>query len=186
MTSTHRSGAASRLAAMKHAREEREEAEEERSKRRSMRYSMRQSIRQSMRQRSVADAMRVDSVDEDEEQMGNEVDIERIAMRLDGFEMYAFLASLIAGFSFGCLNEFDALPAMQQRLPFYVSFPISLVFAFSLVASIFCGLYATCVFALCSLYSKTALAEQKDERSTCRSTASSPRLFSHRRRTTGV
>ena len=78
--------------------------------------------------------------------------------------MYAFLASRIAGFSFGCLNEFDQLPSLHQRVPWWVAFPISLTFALSLVASIFCGLYATCVFALCSLYSKTALAEQKDSR----------------------
>ena len=93
------------------------------------------------------------------------LDMERIAMRLDVFEMYAFLASLTAGFSFNCLNEFDALPEFEKRCPSrLLYYPVAFAFAFSLVASIFCGLYTTCVFALCSLYSKTALAEQNDER----------------------
>jgi hypothetical protein len=119
---------------------------------------------------SMVDMLRLDTDDSaiDKEaagEDGDDTDMERIAMRLDGFEMYAFLASLIAGFSFGCLNELtDALPTLNSRFPFAVSFPLSLLFSFSLIGSIFCGLYSTCVFALCSLYSKTALAERKDER----------------------
>ena len=93
--------------------------------------------------------------------------LERLAMRLDGFEMYAFLSSLIAGFSYGALSELGgAVSNAEENLPALLARPFSLLFALTLVASIFSGLYATCVFALCSLYSKTALAENKDSRMT--------------------
>ena len=144
---THRSGGAARVAILRRAASSTCDAKARRG--------------------SIIDAMRFDSeenVPSTATPEDDNVDIERIAMRLDGFEMYAFLASLVAGFSFGCLNEFDALPHLNKRLPWWMSYPLSVIFAFSLVASIFSGLYATCVFALCSLYSKTALAERKDAR----------------------
>lgn len=151
-TRTHRSAGASRIAALKRAGS-----------------SIIANLQQRGRHGSIA-SLRCDSDFDDAPELAKEeaLDIERIAMRLDGFEMYAFLASLIAGFSFGCLNEFDAMATLQSRFAWWVSFPITLVFACSLIASTFCGLYATCVFALCSLYSKTALAECKDARSMLR------------------
>lgn len=118
---------------------------------------------------SLMELTRIHSVDDallaDQAGIAAPIDMERIAMRLDGFEMYAFLASLTAGFSFNCLNEFDALPEFEKRCPSrMLYYPVAFAFSFSLVASIFCGLYTTCVFALCSLYAKTALAEQSDAR----------------------
>ena len=153
---THRSGGAARVAALKRA-------------------ASANSMPHRSHRPSLIDCIRTDSnsnlVDENGRAGGNaahtdheQVDIERIAMRLDGFEMYAFLASLVAGFSFGCLNDVDALPSLKERVPAFMCYTASLTFALSLVCSIFSGLYATCVFALCSLYSKTALAEAKDAR----------------------
>ncbi|KAL1512316.1 hypothetical protein AB1Y20_005578 [Prymnesium parvum] len=82
--------------------------------------------------------------------------LERCALRLDGFEMYAFVASMAAGFSFSGLDTLGGL----EHWPALLVLP----FAASVVVSIFSGLFATLVFCLCSLYSKTALAEGKDLR----------------------
>ena len=89
-------------------------------------------------------------------------ELDRVALRLDGFEMYSFLASLISGFSYGCLNDFDPRAGLREKLDERYCDALSLLFSLSMVFSIFSGLYATCIFALCSLYSKTALAEHKD------------------------
>ena len=92
-------------------------------------------------------------------------DLDRLAMRLDGFEMYAFLASLISGSAYGCLSEFEDMSFRSlQIFPPALAWLISFAFALSLTLSILSSLYATCIFALCSLYSKTALAEMKDDR----------------------
>ena len=91
-------------------------------------------------------------------------ELERVAMRLDGFEMYSFLASLISGFSYACLNDSDTRPVLREKLPIALAESIAVGYSFSMMLSIFTGLYATCVFAFCSLYSKTALAELKDSR----------------------
>lgn len=91
-------------------------------------------------------------------------ELDRVALRLDGFEMYSFLASLISGFSYGCLNDFDPRAGLREKLDERYCDALSLLFSLSMVFSIFSGLYATCIFALCSLYSKTALAEHKDGR----------------------
>ena len=91
-------------------------------------------------------------------------ELERVAMRLDGFEMYSFLASLISGFSYGCLNDSDTRPVLREKLPNALAETVAVAYSFSMMLSIFTGLYATCVFAFCSLYSKTALAELKDDR----------------------
>lgn len=129
-----------------------------------------QEVIQVQRMASVRQLVRMDSADDlvvaskREEENPPPLELDRVAMRLDGFEMYSFLASLISGFSYGCLAEFDANEAFKAKLPPPLCDLLSLCFVVTMMASIFCGLYSTCVFALCSLYSKTALAELKDGR----------------------
>ena len=121
-------------------------------------------------EKSTVDSIRMDSPARNDEQLAgstasasaanasndNELELDRVTLRLDGFEMYAFVASMTAGFSFSAL---DALSCVEHW-----PWPISLLFATSMVVSIFTGIFATLTFALCSLYAKTALAESKDER----------------------
>lgn len=100
-------------------------------------------------------------VTDDADAISSATELDRITLRLDGFEMYAFLTSLIAGFSFSCLDGLET--KLHTASPTFG--PLLMVaFSVSLVVSIFTGLYATVIFALCSLYSKTALAEGKDQR----------------------
>ena len=103
----------------------------------------------------------------------NELELDRVTLRLDGFEMYAFVASMTAGFSFSAL---DALSCVEHW-----PWPISLAFATSMVVSIFTGIFATLTFALCSLYAKTALAESKDERMVAFLKRTAPRITSRTR-----
>ena len=104
-----------------------------------------------------------DAADNQAPVVSDPVELDRVTLRLDGFEMYAFLTSLIAGFSFSCLDGLETW-AKTSTSPKFVSELLMVVFSLSLMISIFSGLYATVVFALCSLYSKTALAEGKDQR----------------------
>ena len=105
------------------------------------------------------DSLRLDSKHElsaKQKRKRAENSLERTSMRLDGFEMYAFVASLAAGFSFSGLDTLGSLEHWPEIL--------ILPFSASVVISIFSGLYSTLIFCLCSLYSKTALAEGKDLR----------------------
>lgn len=104
--------------------------------------------------RNSVSAMRLDSAAD--AMFEDELELDRATLRLDGFEMYAFVASMTAGFSFSAL---DALSGVEHW-----PWPIALTFAISMIVSIFTGIYATLTFALCSLYAKTALAEGKDDR----------------------
>ena len=121
-THTHKSGGASRLTALRRA-------------------GSQVFDNPAPKRRSLIETIRADSMELEKApastpaQHSAPLDIERIAMRLDGFEMYAFLASLIAGFSFGCLDEYNTMPSLGERFPLVVSYPISLAFSISLVAS---------------------------------------------------
>ena len=79
------------------------------------------------------------------------LELDRVALRLDGFEMYSFLASMIAGFTYGCLTEIDVLQELNQKLPSHIAACLAFAFSFNTMLSIQCGIYSTCVFALCSL-----------------------------------
>ncbi|KAJ8600207.1 hypothetical protein CTAYLR_002012 [Chrysophaeum taylorii] len=94
--------------------------------------------------------------DEDEEKE-DKLDIERVAFRLDGIEMYALVVSLTAGFGFSSLEmisdeEFE-----------HLGWPFTWIFVVTAPLTVLCGLYATIVFALCSMYAKTALGSNKDK-----------------------
>merc|ERR1719483_1369394 len=83
-------------------------------------------------------------------------DFERNILRIDGLEMYALVMATIAGFSF------SAMESVTREEVKRVGFFWRLAFGISTCLSFVLSLYSTVIFALSSLYAKTALGLHKD------------------------
>ena len=93
--------------------------------------------------------------------------LERAALRLDGLEIYAVVGALQAGTSVAMmqdLNGFEATPSAESASLTTVLATELIRFAFLIcgVAATLGGIYATVIFALCSMYGKTALGMHRD------------------------
>jgi hypothetical protein len=82
--------------------------------------------------------------------------INRISLRLDGFESYSVLGALVLGFA---LNNITAVSGDD-----FVGVPWLFTFLFVVICVItsFASMYTLMVFALCSLYGKTSLGIKND------------------------
>ena len=103
---------------------------------------------------------------------GDDHSLERAALRLDGLEIYAVVGALQAGTSVAMiqdLGEFEPTPAAESASLMTVSATELIHFAFLIfgVAATLGGIYATVIFALCSLYGKTALGMNRDRMYDC-------------------
>ena len=82
---------------------------------------------------------------------------DRIALRLDGLEMYALIMSLVTGYA---INAIELVRADQLAdLPP----PLRWAYTVSVPLTALSGLYAIIIFALCSMYAKTALGYHRDD-----------------------
>ena len=87
----------------------------------------------------------------------DDVTINRISLRLDGFESYSVLGALVLGFA---LNNLTAVTSEEfNGVPWLVTF----VFVVLSVITSFASMYTLMVFALCSLYGKTSLGIKNDQ-----------------------
>ena len=100
-----------------------------------------------------------------------EPQLERSALRLDGLEVYAVVGALQAGTSVAMMQEVGIAVAetvanstsSAEQVPVdYVQNVISICFLLCGTAAALGGIYATIIFALCSLYGKTALGMDRD------------------------
>ena len=94
--------------------------------------------------------------------------LERAALRLDGLEIYAVVGALQAGTSVAMMQDLGELtPSGDEGVSLMtVAFATELIrFAFLIcgTAATLGGIYATVIFALCSLYGKTALGMNRDK-----------------------
>jgi hypothetical protein len=82
--------------------------------------------------------------------------INRISLRLDGFESYSVLGALVLGFA---LNNISAVTGEDfEGVPWIITF----LFVVICVITSFASMYTLMVFALCSLYGKTSLGIKND------------------------
>ena len=94
-------------------------------------------------------------------------DLERSAIRLDGIEIYSVIGALQAGTSVGLMQEvgintlIDPLSAQVKEFDM-VWMCLSTIFLLCGTAATLGGIYSTVIFALCSLYGKTALGMNRD------------------------
>mmetsp|Transcript_27629 Transcript_27629/g.91410 ORF Transcript_27629/g.91410 Transcript_27629/m.91410 type:complete len:286 (+) Transcript_27629:89-946(+) len=82
---------------------------------------------------------------------------DRVALRLDGLEMYALIMSLVTG---DAINAIELVRADQLA---DLAPPLRWAYAASAPPTAPSGLYAIIIFALCSMYAKTALGYHRDE-----------------------
>ncbi|CAK0868659.1 unnamed protein product [Prorocentrum cordatum] len=82
--------------------------------------------------------------------------LQRTAMRLEGFESYSTLAALFTGFSMQLLSSAIMTDQVEGHSP--MTF---LVIMFSSIGTLL-ALYSTIVFALCCLYGKASLGLNND------------------------
>jgi len=82
--------------------------------------------------------------------------LERSILRIDGLEMYALVMATIAGFSF------SAMESVTREELNNVGFIWRLGFGVSVCTATLLSLYSTVIFALSSLYAKTALGMRRD------------------------
>ena len=93
--------------------------------------------------------------------------LERSAIRLDGIEIYSVIGALQAGTSVGLMQEVglntlvDPFSYQGQDIDLVWTI-LSTVFLISGTVATLGGIYSTVIFALCSLYGKTALGMDRD------------------------
>ena len=94
--------------------------------------------------------------------MADDQALERASLRLDGLEGYAIVGALQAGTSVAMMQAGSALSGSSSELVLSVDAVLSGGFLLCGTAASLGGIYATVMFALCSLYGKTALGMNRD------------------------
>jgi hypothetical protein len=92
----------------------------------------------------------------------NDQKLERASIRLDGLEVYAVVGALQAGTSVAMMQEIT-IGNGGEPLSMTLDNMLSGGFLLCGTAASLGGIYATIMFALCSLYGKTALGLNKDD-----------------------
>lgn len=87
--------------------------------------------------------------------------LERASLRLDGLEVYALVGALQAGTSVAMMQEVT-IGDNGEDLYFFDTI-LQAFFLLCGTAATLGGIYATIMFALCSLYGKTALGMNRDD-----------------------
>ena len=87
--------------------------------------------------------------------------LERASLRLDGLEVYALVGALQAGTSVAMMQEVTIGGNGEDG--YYFDTILQASFLLCGTAATLGGIYATIMFALCSLYGKTALGMNRDD-----------------------
>eukprot|EP00566_Odontella_aurita_P015826 CAMPEP_0113577976 /NCGR_PEP_ID=MMETSP0015_2-20120614/29195_1 /TAXON_ID=2838 /ORGANISM="Odontella" /LENGTH=285 /DNA_ID=CAMNT_0000481671 /DNA_START=96 /DNA_END=953 /DNA_ORIENTATION=+ /assembly_acc=CAM_ASM_000160 len=90
----------------------------------------------------------------------HERDFFRQATRMDAFDEYVLVSILCTSISYGALQTFQ-INSEHEGIFFYETILKTLIQVVATVATL-CGLYATMVFSLSTLYGKTALGLERD------------------------
>jgi hypothetical protein len=92
----------------------------------------------------------------------NDQSLDRAALRLDGLEVYAVVGALQAGTSVAMMQEVSTSSIDMNQSLINMDTLLQVSFLLTGTAASLGGIYATIMFALCSLYGKTALGMNKD------------------------